>query len=429
MNRNRINIKKRIQKKIEMDNRRIKYIQKRTSDGIKVEKKPVVSGRKVVEKTKTVKETPQKINKKPTEDVDMNDRMKRRLGVVSAVKVDLIHNSSEINKYLSFSFNENSNIKVLLLSFGDYAGSGYRIKECIKKFNNNIDIISIYNKKHKYGYAHDIIILNNLKLRNHIQKLINDCDIIHFKGDDLPTRNWYGFDIPKTKKIILTVGGSIFRRGKKSEISLSKHPIDLYRKITDVRTAITPDLNYPEYDGIYSPHVYDTKKTLNIWNNADIPIIQHSPSKRSKKGTNNIILPAIKKLKNDGFKFELDIIENVSNVISVERKKNGTIFIDQINGVGFYGVSAIESMQYGVPLFTFISEKSYEQSNGIIDKKTCPIVNVSNIETLYNKLKYYLENRNELAELSIKTKEYVDKIHSFESNYLFWTNIYNEILK
>jgi glycosyltransferase involved in cell wall biosynthesis len=317
-------------------------------------------------------------------------------------------------------------IKVIMLSVGDFAGSGNKIKEAILSQDKNIEMYSVVIKSHKYGYPSDFILSE--KNREEIQKLIDDCDIIHFKGDDLPKRNWYGLTIPENKKIVLTVGGSGFRRGDDPRLCLEWHPIKDYLEITDFRSTITPDLNYPEFKGVYIPHAIDVDSAPYTFKIKDKLTIQHSPSMREKKGSDNIILPALYELKNEGFDFDIDLIENVSNYECIERKKKGNIFIDQICETGFYGMSAIESMQFGIPTIAYISDKSKIQSNGIISESS-KILNVKDKEELKDSLRYLLNNPQILETLSIETKDYASKIHSYYHVGNLWINFYKKILE
>ena len=222
-------------------------------------------------------------------------------------------------------------LKVIMLSTGDYAGSGYRIKEALMSVTDRIDITCVVRKKHTYGYNTDYVLSPSNK--HHIQRLINSADIIHFKGDELPTFSWNGLNIPKDKKIIITVGGSGFRRGN-SKVALEWHPIDQYLLNTKLRTCITPDLNYPQFKGIYTQHCLNTKKAPYTYNN-DTFIIQHSPSTRAKKGTDDIILPVLYDLQKEGYDFKIELLENLTNDEVLRRKQTANIFIDQISETGF----------------------------------------------------------------------------------------------
>lgn len=316
-----------------------------------------------------------------------------------------------------------------MLSTGDSAGSGYKIKQAVHKVSKNHNIITVFKKKHKYGYKSDYILNDDNKF--YIQKLIDNCDIIHFKGDELPVENWNGLIIPEDKKIIITVGGSGFRRNeteKPKKIAQNWHSLESYILKTDLRTCITPDLNYVNFESHYTPHAIDVNSAKYTWKIKEKIIIQHSPSNRKKKGTDTIILPALYELKDEGFDFEIELLENLTNKECIKLKKNGNIFIDQICETGFYGMSTLESIQFGIPTIAYISEKSIKQSDDIINKEDCKIISVKNKNELKNNIKFLLNNIDYLKQLSIDTKTYASKVHSFESVGSLWVKLYNKIL-
>jgi len=60
-----------------------------------------------------------------------------------------------------------------------------------------------------------------------------------------------------------------------------------------------------------------------------VPLLLHCPSNRLIKGT-DIVIEAIKLLKQEGFLFEFEIIENSSNSYALERLKEAEVLIDQL---------------------------------------------------------------------------------------------------
>ena len=191
MRRNKISIKKVIQKKIE-------YRQK-----------SVVSGRKVVEKTKTVEETPKKINKTPTKDVDMNDmneRIKRRLGVqTEPINVDLVDTQLKISNNISELIVIENRVPISIIVTA-YQTQDY-IEECLDSiekqtyfdgFNNYEVLVGVdgcektLNKllkiRHKYRNLHIFMMESNMGTfitSNTLLELINYENVLRFDSDDI----------------------------------------------------------------------------------------------------------------------------------------------------------------------------------------------------------------------------------------------------
>ena len=317
--------------------------------------------------------------------------------------------------------------KILLLSIFDYAGSGYRITEAVSLYTNNFVeyavLIPVVDKA-KFRRSPAVCSIGaDSKLTiteydiSRIQAIANDVDIIHFKGDYLPTTPLYkNLYLPK-KPTIITVSGSFFRVGN---VGRGLGNFNDYIKLSDKRTALNPDLNYPEFDAIYTPFAYDIGDYT--WGDSDIPIISHSPSTRSKKGT-ELFLLACEELKSK-YDFKVNIIENMTHLDCLEEKAQSTIFFDQI-GCGSYGNSAVEAMSFGVPTICQISDKAYSQSNGRLDN--CPVINCGNtLESVKEAIEKTLTCDRE--KLSIETRAWCIKEHGYENIAKMWDNIYSELL-
>ena len=331
--------------------------------------------------------------------------------------------------------------KVLHLCFVDYAGVGLGYSNAtnrIGKYESNV--VTLYS--HKYGYSSDITIydgfLSKTQYRSHLHSLkpsikkktekklkenfekvlglVEESDIIHLVGD-FPASVYTeeGLHNIINKPIIATPGGSAFRRHlpKSTGISQARWTIKEHKKNTVLRTVGTPDLNYPEFDACWSPYAIDCLGIENEWmqRQHDIPLITHSPSSRAAKSTDTLFIPAIKIMKKAGVKFELDIIENVSNKESIERKRKSTIFFDQ-KGIGWYGIAALEAAQFGIPSLAWIDQHSInglgknEKGYKIISYKPTPKGLAQCMTSLIT---------SDLSYHSRATKAWIDKTHSYEA--------------
>jgi len=316
--------------------------------------------------------------------------------------------------------------KIVILSMYDYCGSGYRLAQSIGLnthhfvqyyrfvpdgllFNRPPTVFSMVNGSWTIGQ-------DNLKSLN---KTLESCDIIHFKGDDFP--EFPVITLPK-KPIVISVSGSFFRRGD-SVIARPGREISEYVEVTDYRTSMMADLNYPEFDAVFTPHPYDTDNTKYCWKNKKIPLIVHTPTSRPKKGT-ELLISAVNEINKDKKVVDLKIIENESHEAALEAIKSATIFFDQATQES-YGNSTIEAMAFGVPVITHLSELAIKQSNGILDN--CPIINGGNkTETIKEAILEILGL--DLQGLSLETREFCEKVHSYKSVAKKWDDIYNSLV-
>lgn len=337
--------------------------------------------------------------------------------------------------------------KIVLLSKVDNAASGYRLAEAVNLTTNNfVEYIVLYNERFPPGlkkrptlYEDSPIPLpktfRDPKRRGwkvfsdhnaaRIQTLVDDADIIHFKGDDLPVDDFiHSVRIPRNKPRIVTVSGSFFRRSDSSLVSMPVAEISEYVKLTDFRSAMTPDLNYPEFDALFTQQTMDTTTQPNKWTPQEGKLVfAHSPSQRAKKGTEQF-LEAINILQRSYPKIEVDLLEGLDYAECLKKKHQATVFFDQ-SIAGFYGNSAIEAMAAGIPTACNISQQAKAQSDGKINED-CPIINCGDtVSSMVEAFGALMDS--DLETLSLRTKQWTDAFHSYEAVGTMWGEIYRNL--
>jgi hypothetical protein len=318
--------------------------------------------------------------------------------------------------------------KIVQLSKFDYCGSGYRIAEAVNTYTNNfVDCFVMFHcagtfkRHHAIGFqqgerSHVI----SPPIIERVNNIIKDADVIQFKGDFLPNEeNFPKIKIPDGIPVIVSVHGSFFRRGF-DNVSRGMYSFDEYKAVSDIRTVGSADLNYPDFDARLVPIPYPTHLYENIWKRNKIPIISHSPSYRSKKGT-NLLEEAQRILKGRGIDIILDIITGVSVEECIERKAKSDIFFDQINSLGFYGNSLAEAIAMGIPSISYISDKTISMCPE--ELKEIPDINCGNTaESLANKIESLL--KSDLQKFSNECYEWCEKHHSYKTLAKTWSDIY-----
>lgn len=302
--------------------------------------------------------------------------------------------------------------RILIISEHDYSGSGYKLAEALRLQGVDCRVV-VDERKGKYPVDYCL----QTTSAAFAQELVDAADIIHYKGDDVPLGVWHGLDF-RNKRTLVTVAGSGFRRHGENITSQTFADISDYK--TMIKTAFTPDLIYNN-EWIFTPQTIGGNEYL--YNYKGRHLIQHSPSSRAKKGTDTYILPAIELLKQK-YDFDFELLEEMSNVECMERKRNGTIFIDQVCTTGWYGIAALESMRYGIPVVAHLSEAAVMNS-GI---KNSPIVNVGcSIDSVYKEVEKLL--KIDCKQLSKDTYKYFENVHGNESVSKRFINIYNELME
>jgi len=305
-------------------------------------------------------------------------------------------------------------MKVVMLSVIDYAGSAYKMYEAISRYT---DInIQLFSGMPENRLNHPVNVLVTDKNRAMVQAEVNSADILHFKGDWPPIDGYLGLRIPD-KPIVLTTSGSFFR--KRSQGGFEKYTARDYYRAT-LKTSFETDLLYPEYSDVWTPHPIDCDDKPILVRQTACPIFQHIPSSPERKGTKFVSRLFIEiKLR---LSCRTEIITGVNFQQATEMKKISTVYFDQFF-VGFFGNSALEAMQYGIPTCAWISPQAISQAKGKL--ADCPVINL-NPADITGSVEKILSVYNDDS-LSLKTKKWCDDVHGYRATAERWEKLYKSL--
>jgi glycosyltransferase involved in cell wall biosynthesis len=153
----------------------------------------------------------------------------------------------------------------------------------------------------------------------------------------------------------------------------------------------------------------------------DIIEILHAPTHNAFKGT-DYIEGAIEQLKKNGYNFKYTRIKNLTHSELKNKYKECDIFIDQIMG-GWYGTAAIEAMAIGRPVICTI-RKSYFKH--IDFGEEIPIIH-ADPDCIYESIKFLLDNPEKLADIGLKSRQFVEDNHDVKKITKKLITIYNNL--
>lgn len=306
-------------------------------------------------------------------------------------------------------------MKIAMLTISDWAGSGFKTAQAINRHTSH-EVHLIALKGNRLGHPRmDLVSKQNIK---RLQKIVDHSDIVHLKGDWPP--RFYDWVSLRGKPIVLTVCGGFFR---KKPLGQGRYKIREFKNV-QLLTAMTPDLCYTD-KMVWTPHPVDSVGQPNLWEMHDPPVFTHSPSDRRVKDT-AFILKVFAELKKK-INFEVNLIEGVDYEEAVELRKRSTIFFDQFK-VGFYGNSAIEAMQYGIPVCSWISDKSIEYYKKTDYEYRCILGTDKKVYDYVDMIHYWLtDDPEDLQGLSLITKAFCNDVHSYQSIAKLWDKLYKTI--
>jgi predicted nucleotidyltransferase len=298
------------------------------------------------------------------------------------------------------NLSEKTSMKITILSFMDFCGSGNKLYHALKPHHD----VEIWVGRHNNAYGHPVKQTYNGHRQRIIQQRINESDVAILKGDFPVWVYEQEWKINFTCPTVTMPTGSFFR--KREHGGKGRFPISDFK---GYRVSSDTGLLYPEFSDIWTPMPIDSMKEPILWKQGNI--LSHSPTDKAKKNTAFIfrVFDGVMKRRN----VQIDLIEGVSFAEAVERRKKSTIFFDQFK-VGFYGNSALEAMQWGIPTACYLRPSKHLEG--------CPIINLPlSVDKWTDAVCQILDS--DMTELSRDTKEWCDKFHSFEAVAERWGNI------
>ena len=245
--------------------------------------------------------------------------------------------------------------------------------------------------------------------------------IFHFPASE---RSWFKIDNLNFIKMSKHWNKNI--QSEKVNISMGLWPLKTYER-ADLRTVLTPDLLVKGEKIMYTPHAFPVTEATFQENKNKRLIISHAPSNSSKKGTDSMILPALKKL-SEKYDFEISLIKGMPHDKCLDLIKKSDIFIDQVL-VGFYGNAALEAMSYGIPTMTYLSEKSLNKIGTSNEKLPIISVQYQTEKAIMEALEVFLKEPKKLKKLAHETKKWVEEHHDYQHIGKLWIWNYEKLFK
>ena len=328
------------------------------------------------------------------------------------------------------------------------------------------DSHSVSLRQVPYGFCADEVLLTpklgpwgeeGRRLRL-LRRALCDFDVVHFNfgqtileyttiprldfyGPRFESQNWlmlYRYlswmaDLPLlrllNKVIVMTYQGDDARQGdycrKNYEISPAAY-VDYYTAESDawkrrsIRRvaryadriyALNPDLlhvlpktaRFLPYANVDPTAWIPTANTAN-----DVPVVLHAPSDRTVKGT-NFLLQAVDRLKSEGIRFELMLVENIEHNEARRLYERADLVVDQLV-TGWYGGFAVEAMCLGKPVVSYIRREDLTAlPSELVDD--LPIIEATPA-TIAGVLRGLLtERRGQLPELGRRARRFAEKWH------------------
>ncbi len=238
-------------------------------------------------------------------------------------------------------------------------------------------------------------------------KLLKRKLLIQYQGDDARQGDFCqkNYKIHPAKEVSKGYYNKESDKGKRKAIKFySKYCDKIYALNPDLINVLPQGTSFLPYSNVdleewYPNYKKDYRKKIRIG---------HAPTNRGCKGTKYLI-EAVKRLKDEGYKFEFILIESISNKEAKEIYKTLDVLVDQFF-CGWYGGLALELMSLGKPVVAYIREEDLLNiPKGM--KKEIPIINTQSNQ-IYGTLKRLIKMpKSELIKKGLLSREFVEKWH------------------
>lgn len=333
-------------------------------------------------------------------------------------------------------------IDVLMLTYNDWANTGYRFSKCLKHLGMNVTYFK--GNLHKFNYPEQAAIHQAIAEKKpmawfpvvvrvpELQSLVKKADVVHFFASTLIDT---GIDL-RTKKVIIQHGGTTYRlEPEKSN--------DVFNQFVDATIIQFPTLmgyGAKNENLVYYPvdTDYIKPKDFNLCGNGKL-IIGHFPSDWTAKGT-KLILDVLQKLKNTEYGKRFEYVglqglhgENIYWYENIERMRKCDIIIETIQPelrgkpFGEWGNTALEAAALGKIVITnSIRQDMYKKEYNNIP----PLFIANDGDMLEQSIKEICDMDE--AEIKIKKKYHrcwAEEYHSIQATAKrLWENVYLKLI-
>jgi hypothetical protein len=322
----------------------------------------------------------------------------------------------------NFYIKPNNRYQIVQIARIPCANSGYELSKLINKYSYRYTSRYILGREYSKGceripyrqFPYDLFWEEN---HEECITVLKNADIIHIHHD-----TWDEILPYLTGKYIVSTLYNLTNALKYRVDDYNKRYLNKLVDISNIITISDQPLQRIMFDNISKTRVPLIKFLFNenTEKNNKTPIIIFAPTNRNSTGIGSKryyeVLNIIKKLKDEGLKFEFDLIEGVPYEENLERKRKADIVIDDIddNYSKFHNTS-IEGACFGAIALTNYRENDY------------PFIKTT-IKTLEHILRFFIINPNKLKEEQRKIVEWRKNIYTPQNLLRKYEEIYGKLI-
>lgn len=293
-------------------------------------------------------------------------------------------------------------LKALIAGLYDPADVGGRYREAAKKIGG-LSIRTAHTAEAYFEFPRDIRWTRANAVE--VQKLADECDVIHLNNSDHAYRKLRQAKV--RKPALLHHHGTLFRNRPEPLLLTARrfHMVQAVSTVDLMRFA--PDVLH------WLPTAYDLDALAKV--RSDNPRIDDGvvrvvscPTNREIKST-DALEAAVKTLQAEGLPVELEVISGRPWVESLAAKARADIYFDQVK-LG-YGCNAIEAWAMGVPVVAGADDWTLTKMREVYGSKKLPFA-VASEETIADVLRKLVKSPIMRAEYGELGKKHAYRFHA-----------------
>ena len=289
-------------------------------------------------------------------------------------------------------------MNILMLAINDPAGTAIQFCKAINRHSSHTARLVTLETRYTHAWEKDLHIPDlGVDGMEEVGILMREADIFHFHmtcdehqifGRHLPADHLRG------KAIVHHHHGHHDFRSDPESFRQK------YRQLGRANLLVsTPDLMKKLPEARWQPNLVPIADPLltPMWgrfDDADRLKVCHSPTRKDLKNTDDF-LAAVKTLRREGIRLDVDMIDDVPNDQCLARKRRCHVLFDHMQG--YYGVSSLEGLAQGVAVIAGLDDWNREQVTRFAGTDDLPWVLAYTRTDLENRLRE-LESDRALCE-------------------------------
>jgi hypothetical protein len=304
---------------------------------------------------------------------------------------------------------------ILMLAVNDPAGTAIQFAKAVNRHSDHVVRVVTLETRYTHSWEKDLHIPDlGPDGVEEVRILMEEADVFHFHmicDENQPFGPHLPADYLKGKAVVHHHHGHHDFRSN-PEFFQRK-----YRKLSRTNLLVsTPDLMHLLPGARWQPNLVPVNEPLFMpqrsrFDDCDKLKVCHSPTRKDLKNTDEF-LAAVKALKKEKIRLDVDMIDDVPNDECLARKRRCHVLFDHMQG--YYGVSSLEGLSQGVAVIAGLNEWNRERVAEFAGTDDLPWIMAYDQASLEDRLRVFDADRDLCRRAGMKGRVFMEESWSDE---------------